>query len=82
MTLIPQDVLGENVLSVIESWEALDTERAEIVDQQKALFDQAKEDGLNVKAIKQCIKLRKIDRETREAEEATLFNYQQAIGLK
>ena len=50
-------------------------------DDKKDVFAEAKSAGFDVKAIRAIIKLRKLDRETREEQEEMVRLYAEAIGL-
>lgn len=68
------------IRSIVERAERLDAEKAEIAEQIKEVFAEAKGNGFDVKALKKVIRLRKIDRAKRQEEEAILDLYMHAIG--
>lgn len=78
------DVLNQQaqgqIRSIIERVERLEAEKAEISEQIKEVFIEAKGNGFNVKALKKVIKLRKIDRAKRQEEDAILDLYLVAVG--
>lgn len=78
------DVLNQNaqtqLKSIIERVERLEQEKAEIAEQIKEVFSEAKGNGFDVKAIRKVVRLRKIDRAKRMEEEAILDTYLVAIG--
>jgi uncharacterized protein (UPF0335 family) len=45
------------------------------------VFKEAKANGFDVKAMKACIRLRRLETHTRQEEEATLETYKRALGL-
>jgi uncharacterized protein (UPF0335 family) len=45
------------------------------------VFKEAKANGYDVKAMKACIRLRKLETHTRQEEEAVLETYKRALGL-
>lgn len=68
------------IKSVVERAERLDAERSEIAEQIKEVFAEAKANGLDTKALRQVIRLRKIDRARRQEAEAILDLYLHATG--
>lgn len=66
--------------SIIERIERLEVEKSEISEQIKEVFSEAKGNGFSTKAIRQVVKLRKIDRARRQEEEAVLDLYLSAVG--
>ncbi len=81
MTLVV-DTLGEQLKKYIHSLENLENEKKEITGAIKETLDEAKRDGIDVKALRRLLKLRKMDKSTVEEQESTLFNYMQAVGMK
>lgn len=79
---------GENLLSnssaqiksIIERVERLNVEKAEIAEQVKEVFAEAKGNGFDVKILRKVIALRKIDPAKRAEEVAILDLYLSAIG--
>ena len=78
------DVLNESaqgqLKSIIERIERLEVEKAEVAEQIKEVFAEAKGNGFDVKIIRKVIRLRKQDRAKRLEEEAILDLYLSAIG--
>lgn len=78
------DVLNGNaqaqLRSIIERIERLETEKAEVAEQIKEVFAEAKGNGFSVKPLRAVIKLRKLDRAKRQEEEAILDLYLTALG--
>jgi uncharacterized protein (UPF0335 family) len=74
-------VSGEEILGYIERIERLEQEKASLGDDIKDVCAEAKARGLSAKAIRAIIKLRKLDPEERQASEAILDLYKQAIGM-
>lgn len=70
----------EQIRSIIERAERLEQEKAEIGEQLKEVFAEAKGNGFDVKALRQVIRLRKMDRTKRQELEAILDLYLSAIG--
>lgn len=66
--------------SIIERVERLDQEKAEIAEQIKEVFAEAKGNGFDVKVLRKVLRIRKQDRAKRMEEEAILELYLSAIG--
>ena len=66
--------------SIIERVERLEQEKAEIAEQIKEVFAEAKGNGFDVKVLRKIVRIRKQDRAKRQEEEAILDLYLSAIG--
>jgi uncharacterized protein (UPF0335 family) len=66
--------------SIIERVERLEVEKAEIMEQIKEVYAEAKGNGFDVKVLKKVVRLRKQDRAARQEEDAILDLYLSAIG--
>lgn len=78
------DVLNQSaqgqLRSIIERVERLDQEKAEVAEQAKEVFAEAKGNGFDVKVLRRVIRIRRQDRAKRLEEEAILDLYLSAIG--
>ena len=74
-------VAVDHLKSIIARVEKLEEEKAAIADDIKDVFAEAKGNGYDVKAIRQIIKLRKMDAQEREEEETILDTYMRALGM-
>ena len=72
-------VAGDRIRSFVERIEQLDTELQEINEQKKEVFSEAKGEGFDVKILKDIIKLRKQDKDERDAHETLLDVYMRAM---
>jgi uncharacterized protein (UPF0335 family) len=70
---------GARIRSFVERVEQLDTEIAEINEDKKLVFSEAKGEGFDVKILKEIIKLRKQDQEARDEHETLLETYMRAM---
>ncbi len=70
---------GGKIRSFIERIENLDSELAELNEQKKEVFSEAKAEGFDVKILKEIIKLRKQDKEERDERESLLDLYMRAM---
>jgi len=66
--------------SIVERIENLETEKAEVTEQIKEVFAEAKGNGYDVKTLRKVVRIRKMDRAKRQEEEAILDLYLSAIG--
>ena len=66
--------------SIIERVERLEQEKAEIAEQVKEVYAEAKGNGFDVKILRKIVRLRRIDRAKRMEMEAILDLYLSAIG--
>lgn len=66
--------------SIIERVERLEQEKAEIAEQIKEVFAEAKGNGFDTKILRKVIRIRKQDRAKRMEEDAILDLYLSAIG--
>ena len=66
--------------SIIERIERLEQEKAEVAEQIKEVFAEAKANGFDVKTLRKVVRIRKQDRAKRQEEEALLDLYLSAIG--
>ena len=70
----------DKLRQTIERIERLEIEKKEVADQIKDVFAEAKAFGFDVKAIREILKLRKVDPEKREEAELVLGTYLAALG--
>ena len=72
-------IAGSRVRSFVERVEQLESEIAELNEQKKEVFLEAKGEGFDVKILKEIIKIRKQDKEERDEHETLLDVYLRAI---
>lgn len=65
----------------IERVERLEEEKKGISDDIRDVYLEAKANGYDVKSMREIVKLRKLDRDTRQEREAILDLYKSALGL-
>lgn len=79
-TLGHNSVAHEQLRSVLDRLENLDTEKSEVAEQMKEVYAEAKGNGFDTKALRRLLALRKKDR-TKAAEEAAILRlYASALG--
>jgi uncharacterized protein (UPF0335 family) len=72
-------IAGSRVRSFVERVEQLEIEIAELNEQKKEVFLEAKGEGFDVKILKEIIKIRKQDKEERDEHETLLDVYMRAM---
>ena len=72
-------ISGGKIRSFIERIENLDSELAELNEQKREVFSEAKGEGFDVKILKEIIKLRKQDQEERDERDSLLDLYIRAM---
>jgi len=78
---IVNGVDGERLRSFCERIERLEEEKKGLAVDIKEVFDEANAAGFDVKAMKQILKLRKMDEVDRQEQDFLVDNYRIAIGL-
>jgi uncharacterized protein (UPF0335 family) len=76
-----EQVANERLRLLIERIETLEAEKKGIADDIKDVYAEAKSAGFDPKAMKQVVRLRKKEKAEREAEEAMIDLYKEALGL-
>jgi uncharacterized protein (UPF0335 family) len=75
-------IAGEHLRAFLERIERLEAEKADLANDIKEVYAEAKGTGFDVKIIRKLISLRKQDSEKRQEEEELLALYKQAVGLE
>lgn len=73
--------LSDQLQKVVTRIEALEQEKSEIGAALREAFQEAKEEGLDVKALKELLKLRKAERHEVMEQRTTVNNYLHALGM-
>lgn len=76
-----ENVSGQRLKSYLDRIDRLEEEKKGIADDIKDIYAEAKGVGFDVKAIRQLVKLRKMDQNKRHEEEEILELYKSAVGL-
>ena len=74
-------VTADELRQLIERYEHLDAEKADIADQQKEVMAEAKGRGYDTSAMRKIIAMRKRDKADLAEEEAILEMYRSALGM-
>ena len=70
---------GDRIRSFIERIEQIDSELQALNEGKKEVFAEAKNEGFDVKILKEIIKIRKQDQDEREEQETLMDVYMRAI---
>ena len=71
----------ERLRLLIERIERLEEEKKGVSDDIKDVYLEAKSAGFDVKAMKAVVRLRKLERQEREEQEAMIELYKASLGL-
>lgn len=71
----------DQLRAIVERVEKLEEEKKAISDDIRDVFAEAKVNGFDVKALRQVVKLRKMDKSERQEQEAILGTYLVALGM-
>lgn len=71
----------DQLKAIVERVEKLEEEKKAISDDIRDVFAEAKVNGFDVKALRQVVKLRKMDKSERQEQEAILDTYLVALGM-
>jgi uncharacterized protein (UPF0335 family) len=73
-------IAGARILSIIERIEQLEEEIKALNEGKKEVFAEAKGEGYDLKALKEILKIRKLDRDERDEQESLIDLYMRAIA--
>jgi len=74
-------IAGERLKSFIERIERLEEEKKALAEDIKEVFAEAKGVGFDVKTMRQIIKIRRLDQDDLDEQEALLDVYKRALGM-
>ncbi len=72
-------IAGDRIRSIVERIEQVDEEIKVLMEAKKEIFAEAKGEGLDVKILKEIIRLRKLDQDARDEHETLLDVYMRAM---
>ena len=75
-------ISADRLRSIIKRIEKLEEDKAEISDDVKEVYAEAKGTGFDVKIIRQIVRLRKVEVDKRREESELLDLYASAIGME
>jgi len=74
-------ITGERLRSLIERIERLEEEKKALSDDIREVYAEANADGFDAKTMRQVIRLRKLETNDRQEQEALLQTYLSALGM-
>jgi len=74
-------ITGERLRSLTERIERLEEEKKALSDDIRGVYAEAKADGFDAKTMRQVIRLRKLETNDRQEQEALLQTYLSALGM-
>lgn len=72
---------ADEIRSLIERYEALDAQKADLANELKEVMAEAKGRGYDTRALRKIIAMRKRDKDDLAEEEAILELYKAALGM-
>ena len=74
-------IAPEQLRQYISRLERLESDKRDVTDDIKQVFDEAKANGFDAKIMKQILKLKKLDKATLAEQEAILELYRAALEI-
>jgi len=74
-------ITAEQLKAYVERIERLEEEKAAIAGDVREVYAEAKANGFDVKIMRQVVRLRKMDSQDRDEQEALLDLYKRALGM-
>jgi uncharacterized protein (UPF0335 family) len=74
-------ISADRLKSFVERIERLEEEKADLANDVKDVYAEAKATGFDTKIMRQVIRLRRMDREDREEQRELLELYGRAVGI-
>ena len=78
---VPGGTTADQLRSIIERIENLEEEKANLTNDIREIYSEAKGNGFDVKALRAIVRMRKKDDHERLEEEAVLATYMHALGM-
>lgn len=76
------EIARERIVQIVERIERLESEKADIAQDIKEVYAEAKSAGYQVKALRKVIRERKIAEQERREQEALVEMYKNALGME
>jgi uncharacterized protein (UPF0335 family) len=74
-------VAADQLKAIIERIERLEEEKKTLSDDIRDIYAESKGNGMDVKALRTIVRLRKMDANDRAEQDAILETYMQALGM-
>jgi uncharacterized protein (UPF0335 family) len=78
---VANNLSKQQLKHLVEKLERLEEEKANVSEALKEVFDEAKSNGFDVKTIKQVLKLRKMDRDQLQEQDALIELYRDILEV-
>ena len=75
------DIARERLKSFVERIENLEEEKSALTADIREIYSEAKGIGLDIKTLRQIVRLRKLDSSDRQQQEELLDLYKNALGM-
>ena len=75
-------VAGDHLKSFIERIERLEEEKKALAEDIRDVYSEAKASGFDAKVMRQIVKIRKMDKDDLDEQEALLETYMRALGMR
>ncbi len=75
------NIAVDQLRSIVQRVEKLEEDKTAIAADIKEVFAEAKGNGFDTKAIKEVLKLRRLDEAERDEQELVLDTYRRALGM-
>jgi len=75
-------IAGDHLKSFIERIERLEEEKKALGDDIRDVYSEAKANGFEAKIMRQIVKIRKMDKDDLDEQEALLETYMRALGMR
>ncbi len=75
-------IAADHLKSFIERIERLEEEKKALGDDIRDVYSEAKATGFDVKVMRQIVKIRKMDKDDLDEQEALLETYMLALGMR
>ena len=66
---------------LVDKLDRLEDDKKNVLDDMKTVYNEAKSQGFDVKTLKKIIKMRRMDRNKLEEDDALLETYRNALGV-
>lgn len=80
-TIDTESVAQDQLRAFIERIERLEEEKSALADDTKEIYAEAKGNGFDTKVLRQIVRIRKMDPESRMEQEALIELYMSALGM-
>ena len=75
-------IAADHLKSFIERIERLEEEKKALADDIRDVYSEAKATGFDAKVMRQIVKIRKMDKDELDEQEALLETYMRALGMR